>query len=165
MEPWLSGPLAEIDPLIANVFYTFQQAREELAAHTAGLSTEQVWSHPHGLTPLGFHIRHMGGSVDRLSTYLRGEPLSGAQMISMASEPEPGESLDQLLTALADHFRRCEAVVRAVDLDRLHEPRQVGRKRLPTTVIGLIVHMAEHTQRHLGQAITTAKLLAREAGR
>jgi hypothetical protein len=35
----------------------------------------------------------------------------------------------------------------------------VGRARLPSTVFGLLFHVAEHTQRHAGQAITTAKIV------
>jgi len=158
-EPWLRGPLPDVDPVIAPLLYSFQQVREELARHTDHLSAEQIWSRPHGATPLGFHIRHIGGSAERLCTYLEGRQLSPAQLESMSRESEPGATREQLLAELESTFSRCENIARSIDLSTLRDAREVGRQRLPTTVIGLLVHIAEHTQRHLGQAITTAKLL------
>jgi hypothetical protein len=158
-EPWLSGPLPGIDPMVAPLFYSFEQARQELRDHTNGLTPEQLWSKPFGMTPAGFHIRHMGGAAERLATYLRGEQLSGEQVEEAQRESEPGASRFELLGDLDAAFGRCEAVVRMVDPANLQAPRAVGRRRLPTTAIGLIVHIAEHTQRHLGQAITTLKLV------
>jgi len=164
-EPWLSGPLPDVDALLAPVFYTFEQTRNELRMHTEGLGTEQLWRKPHGMTAAGFHIRHIGGAVDRLGTYLRGEQLKDEQLAAMKRESDPGEDRQGLLSSLEASLAACESMVRGLDLSKLREPRYVGRKRLPTTVIGLVVHMAEHTQRHLGQAITTLKLVrAMDAG-
>lgn len=157
-EPWLRGPLPDVHALLAPALFAFQQTREDLARHTEGLTNEQVWARPHGLRSLGFHIRHIAGSVDRLTTYLEGRQLSQAQMAALAAEMEPGGVLGDLLAEVDRALRRSEAVVRSVDPATLAAPRQVGRKRLPTTVIGLITHIAEHTQRHLGQAISAAKL-------
>jgi uncharacterized damage-inducible protein DinB len=150
--------LPQVDPLIAPELYGFQQAREDLARHTAGLTASQVWARPHGLSPLGFHLRHMAGSVDRLTTYLEGRPLDAAQVAALAAEMAPGASLEELLAAVDQALRRAGEVIRAIDPATLAEPRWVGRKRLPTTVMGLLVHIAEHTQRHLGQAIGAAQL-------
>jgi len=155
--------LPQVDPLIAPALHGFQQAREDLARHTTGLTASQVWARPHGLAPLGFHLRHMAGSVDRLTTYLEGRALDGAQMAALAAEMEPGASLDELLAAVDQSLRRAAETIRAIDPATLAEPRWVGRKRLPTTVMGLVVHLAEHTQRHLGQAIGAAQL-ARACG-
>jgi hypothetical protein len=157
-EPWLRGPLPDVDPLLAPVLYAFQQTREDLARHTAGLMAAQVWARPHGLAPLGFHIRHIAGSVDRLTTYLAGRQLDEEQMQALAAEMEAGAELRELMEHLEGALRRAEEVVRSVDRGTLAEPRWVGRLRLPTTVIGLLTHIAEHTQRHLGQAISAAKL-------
>jgi hypothetical protein len=143
---------------VAHLFYTFQQCREELASWTAGLES-RVWDTPHGLTPLGFQIRHIGGSVNRLATYLEGGQLSDAQLAVLKAEQMPGASLAELLAAMNLEFARAEAIAKAFGAERLLEPRGVGRKALPTTAGGLIVHIAEHTQRHLGQAILLAKLL------
>jgi hypothetical protein len=159
-EPWLRGPLPDVHPLLGPALYSFQQTREDLAAHTQGLTTPQVWARPHRLAPLGFQIRHIAGSVDRLTTYLQGRALDEAQMAALAAEMQPGASLVQLLADLHRSLARAEQVIRRIDPATLADARGVGRKQLPTTVIGLLVHIAEHTQRHLGQAITTAKLAA-----
>lgn len=157
-EPWLRGPLEGVDPLLAPVLHSFQQAREDLALHTEGLTPEQLWARPHGLGPAGFHIRHIAGSVDRLITYAGGRQLSGEQLAQTRAEMEPGAGREELLAAVEAAFARAEAVVSALDPAALRTPREVGRKRLPTTVAGLLVHIAEHTQRHVGQAISAAKL-------
>jgi hypothetical protein len=157
-EPWLRGPIPSVSPLIAPVLYAFQQAREDLASHTEGLTTDQVWARPFGLAPLGFHLRHIAGSVDRLSAYLLGAQLSEAQMAVLRSEMDPGEPLDKLLAQVNESLAQAEARIKSIDPATLAEPRAVGRLRLPTTVIGLLVHIAEHTQRHVGQAIGAAKL-------
>jgi uncharacterized damage-inducible protein DinB len=104
---------------------------------------------------------HIAGSTNRLITYLQGKELTTAQLDAMAAEKSPGEpSREQLLAALSQAFDHTEAVIRAMDPATLGDARTVGRKRLPTTVIGLLTHIAEHTQRHVGQAIVTAKLAA-----
>jgi len=163
-EPWLRGPLTGVHPLIAPSLYGFQQAREDLAKHTEGLTREQIWAKPHGLGSVGFHLRHIAGSVDRLSAYLRGEPLSQAQMAFLAREHQPGAAREDLLTEIDAAFQRVESLAHSIDAARLAQPREVGRKRLPTTVIGLLTHTAEHTQRHVGQAISAAKLVRAIAG-
>ncbi|MEI9970543.1 MAG: DinB family protein [Ignavibacteriota bacterium] len=160
-EPWMRGPILGVDPLLTPVLYTFQQAREDLRRWTEGLSTEQIWAEPHGFGSVGFHMRHIAGSTDRLMTYLQGKPLTAAQLKTLQAEREPaGAGRDELLALLDAAFADAEKVVRALDPATLREPRGVGRRQLPTTVIGLLVHVAEHTQRHVGQAISAAKLAA-----
>jgi hypothetical protein len=158
-EAWLRGPLPGVHPLVMPVFFTFAQVREDLAKHTQGLSREQVWHSTNGTASLGFHIQHIAGSVDRLTTYLSGGQLSESQMHFMREEGRGDMELEELLRVLAAALRNSEERLRQIDPATLYEPRGVGRKALPTTVIGLIVHLAEHTQRHLGQAITTVKML------
>jgi uncharacterized damage-inducible protein DinB len=140
------------------VFFSFAQVREDLARHTAGLRREQVWQPVSGAS-LGFHLKHIAGSVDRLTTYLLGRQLRETQLASLKQEHVNDATLNELLQAIDTSLRSAEASLRELDPARLYEPRAVGRRALPTTVLGLIVHLAEHTQRHLGQAITTAKLL------
>lgn len=160
-EPWLRGPMPGVSPLLAPLLYSFQQAREDLVKYTAPLTSGQIWATPHGFGSVGFHILHITGSTDRLVTYLQGRDLSREQMAALhAEERHVGLGRDQLLANLEEVFRRVEAVVRALDPSTLAEPRWVGRKRLPTTVAGLLTHIAEHTQRHVGQAISAAKLSA-----
>ncbi len=157
-EPWLRGPAAGVDPLIAPILFAFQQAREDLAKFTYGLTTEQIWATPYGFGSVGFHIWHIAGSTGRLLTYLQGKQLSVAQMAELDAEHQPGATRRELLDQLHAAFQQAEILVRSLNPATLAEPRAVGRKRLPTTVIGLLTHIAEHTQRHVGQAISAAKL-------
>ena len=157
-EPWLRGPVAGANPLIAPILYSFQQAREDLSRALDGLTPEQVWVSPHGFGSVGFHLRHIAGSIDRLATYLRGGTLTPEQMRVLSEEHVAGAGAAELLSLVDQAIGNAEAVVRAVDPASLAEPRTVGRKHLPTSVIGLLVHIAEHTQRHVGQAISAAKL-------
>lgn len=157
-EPWLRGPIAGVHPLVAPVLFALQQAREDLAKHTEGLTTEQLWATPHGFGSVGFHIRHIAGSTDRLLTYAQGRDLTADQMADLSDESRAlGIGREELLAMLEEALGRAEAVLRAVDPATLAEPRQVGRQKLPTTLIGLLVHVAEHTQRHVGQAISSCK--------
>jgi uncharacterized damage-inducible protein DinB len=157
-EPWLRGPKPGVNPMTAPVLYALQQAREDLAKYTNGLTTGQIWATPYGLGPVGFHLRHIAGSTDRLLTYLEGKQLSAAQVQTLLAEKESGTSCQELLAEVEASFRRAEAVVQSLDSASLIEPRYVGRKQLPTTVIGLLTHIAEHTQRHVGQVISAANL-------
>ena len=160
-EPWMRGPIEDVSNLLAPVLYSFQMAREDLAKFTASLETAGLWAKPHGLAPVGFHILHIAGSADRLVTYLQGRELTAAQLSALAAEESARDlSRDELLGVLEGAFRAAEQVIRAIDLNTLGDARTVGRKRLPTSVIGLLTHIAEHTQRHVGQAIVTAKLAA-----
>jgi uncharacterized damage-inducible protein DinB len=156
-EPWLRGPIEGAHALTAPVLYAFQQAREDLAHYTAGLSHEQLWATPHGFGSVGFHVRHIAGSTERLMAYVQGKQLTPQQLAALASEHQPGPDRDTLLADLDRVLGDAEAVVRQIDAATLAEPREVGRQRLPTTVIGLLTHIAEHTQRHVGQAISAAK--------
>jgi uncharacterized damage-inducible protein DinB len=160
-EPWLRGPIPDTDPLIAPILYAFQQAREDLARYTEPLTTEQLWARPHGFGSVGFHIRHIAGSTERLMAYLQERQLTAEQLSDLSTEMEPLPiGRDELLAKLDHALRDAEAVVRRIDPASLTAPRFVGRKHLPTTVIGLLTHIAEHTQRHVGQAITMAKWVA-----
>ncbi|HTW67703.1 MAG TPA: DinB family protein [Bryobacteraceae bacterium] len=158
VEPWLRGPLQGVHPLVAPTLHAYMQVREDLAYWTAGLSDAQVWSQPYGLAPVGFQLKHIAGSVERLTTYLRGEQLTTEQLKAAGSEmqPEPGRA--ELLEMVYRSLQRSEEVIRALDFSILTAARAVGRKHLPTTVAGLVVHLAEHTQRHVGELIVTAKL-------
>jgi uncharacterized damage-inducible protein DinB len=155
----MRGPIEGVDPLLSPLLFSFRQAREDLAAHTAALTPAQLWATPFGFGSAGFHILHIAGSTARLMQYLQGRELSPAQFDALAAEPTAsGIPAADLLAALDRAFQDAEAVVRALDPATLAHRREVGRRRLPTTVIGLLTHIAEHTQRHVGQAISSAKL-------
>jgi hypothetical protein len=158
-EPWLRGPLPGVDPLVAPVIASFTQVREDLALHMAGLTPEQIWREAGSAPSLGFHLRHIAGSVDRLTTYLMGDQISSEQIAVLKQEPVPGGDIEELLAGIDTALAQAEQKLRRIDPATIHDPRGIGRKQLPTSVLGLLVHIAEHTQRHLGQAITTAKHL------
>lgn len=157
MEPWLSGSVPHPDPIIRAVLHSFEQVRHDLAKWTAGISDSRVWESLGSVAPLGFQLRHIAGSVDRLTAYALGQQLSAEQLAALRAENEPGASLDELLREVDDALSRAGAAI--ASLTHHADPRFVGRKQLPTTVGGLLVHIAEHTQRHLGEAIVTCKLL------
>lgn len=164
-EPWLRGTLAGMNPHLAPLFYSFQQAREDLALYASGLTSDELWDRPYGLASVGFHVRHIAGSVDRLITYARGHQLDESQLAKLRSEAAPTGGWEELRCELDEAFAAAEVIAQGLDLNALGDARVVGRMRLPTTMAGLLVHIAEHTQRHVGQAITTAKvMMARRSG-
>lgn len=157
VEPWMSGTLSGLNPVIAALLYSFQHARADLDAWTKDLSTEDLSRSVLGLAPISFHIRHIAGSVDRLLTYARGEQLSAAQMAALREESGAGMSRNELLNLLDAAFERASATVRGLEPGSLGDRREIGRKRIPVPLATLLVHIAEHTQRHVGEAIVTAK--------
>jgi len=158
-EPWLREIDLGVHPALAQPIFALQQVREDLEQHTAGLTDAQVWLPVSGLTPLGFHLRHIAGSTERLTTYLLGEQLSDVQLAAMREEKTPGPSLGQLLSDAAAAMENAGNAIRAIDPEKLGEPRFIGRKRIRTTVVGLAIHIGEHAQRHTGQAITTCHVI------
>jgi hypothetical protein len=165
-EPWLRGPLAGVHSLLAPTLYAFAQAREDLVQWTEGLTDDEIWLQPYGVASVGFQLRHIAGSVTRLTTYLRGDQLTAEQLAAIPREMEPGAGRLTLLEEINEALHQSEQVIRALDPTILSDSRSVGRKGLPTTVIGLVVHLAEHTQRHVGELIVTTKLArSTQAGR
>jgi uncharacterized damage-inducible protein DinB len=163
MEPeaWLRGPLPDVDPYLMPAAHALVQAGEDLAQAVAGLTAEQLWARPGGAASVGFHLRHVPGSIDRLLAYARGEALSEAQRAAAKAESAPGAEPDPapLLASARDAIEQALAQMRATPRDSLLQPRAVGRAGLPSTVLGLLFHVAEHTQRHTGQVIATAKVV------
>lgn len=160
-EVWLRGPIEGVPPLLQPVAHGLQQCREEITALLADLTSEQIWMTPGGAASIGFHVRHAAGSLDRLFTYARGERLSADQRAALAAEIHPDLAPNagaRLAAAFEEAVERALAQLRATDPARLLDARGVGRAQLPSTVLGLLFHAAEHTQRHAGQAATTAKL-------
>lgn len=161
-EVWLRGALPDVPPLLQPVAHSLLQCREEVRAALRDLTPEQLWKRPGGAASAGFHARHAAGSLDRLLTYARGEQLSEAQREALASEGVPdlaAGAASRLFDAYDAGIDRALRQVRATPEQSLLEPREVGRGRLPSTVIGLLFHAAEHTQRHAGQLVTTAKIV------
>jgi len=138
------------------------QAGEEIERAASPLTPAQLWVRPGGAASVGYHLRHVAGSVDRLLTYARGGSLDERQLAALAAEGVAGDPPDDAATLVAAARRAIDqavATIRATPVDTLTEPRAVGRGRLPSTVLGLLFHVAEHTQRHAGQVVTTAKIV------
>lgn len=160
-EVWLRGALPDVPALLQPVAHGLLQCREEVVAVVSALSTEAVQARPSGAASVEYHVRHAAGSLDRLLTYARGEQLSEAQREALHAETAPsGLGGADLVASFDAAVERALAQVRGTPESTLTEPREVGRGRLPSTVIGLLFHAAEHTQRHVGQLVTTAKIVS-----
>ncbi len=161
-EAWLEGPIEGVDPYLMPVAHALIQAERDLGRVVPGLPDEALWARPGGVASIGFHLMHIAGVLDRLLTYARGKMLSEAQLEALKREGNPGEPAPgaaELLTEARAGIGRALEQVRRTPGDALLEPRAVGRKRLPSTVLGLLYHAAEHVTRHTGQIITTAKVV------
>jgi uncharacterized damage-inducible protein DinB len=161
-EPWLCGPLEGLSPLTMPAAHALTQSRGDIEAHVSSLTLADVWSEPNGAPSVGFHLRHIAGSVDRLLAYTAGRSLTDEQFRYLASERTPGEpppDAGQLIASAQSKIDEALHVIRSIPDDMLFEPRVVGRARLPTNVFGLLFHIAEHTQRHTGQIISTARIV------
>ncbi len=158
-EPWLRGPIADVSPLLMPAAHCLAQVIEDLTHFVAPLTDEQIWARPAGAPSVGFHLRHIYGSIDRLLTYANGRPLSEQQMEASTAEaavPSPIPDSQTLLEEVLTRIHEAIAAIGSTKEADLLEPRAVGRAGLPTNVIGLLFHLAEHTQRHTGQIIVTA---------
>lgn len=158
-EPWLRGTLKDVPAVARGTLHALELAKEDVERWCGGLSDAEVNARPGGIAPVAFHLRHIARSIDRLLTYAEGGRLSEEQNAALKSEMEPGATRDELFAELEAALARAAARIRAIDASRLEEPRGVGKKNLPSTLGGLLVHVADHTQRHVGQAVTTAKIV------
>ena len=158
-EPWLRGTHAEISAVLRAILHAFELAKEDVLLWCEGLTDEQLNASPFGLTPVAFHLRHIPRSLDRLLTYAEGNQLSAEQIASLKSEGNAGATRAELFAEFEQGIESAATRVRAFAGTDLDQPRGVGKKQLPTSVGGLLVHLADHTQRHTGQVVTTAKVL------
>jgi hypothetical protein len=158
-EPWLRGTLREIPAVQRAIVHALQLAGEDLQHWCGSLSDEQINARPGGLAPIAFHLRHMARSLDRLLTYAEGRDLSEPQLAAMKAELDPEATREGLFLELNSALAKSMIRVQVFDVSSFEQIRVVGRKQLPTTVAGLLVHVADHTQRHAGQAVTTAKFI------
>ena len=161
-EAWLEGPLEGYPALLMPVAHSLVQAKRDLRAAAAGMTDSELWQRPGGAASIGFHLLHAAGSADRLFTYAMGMALSDEQLAALAGEKnaeDGGASAGDLIDRVDSTLDRVLAGLKRTSEDQLTAVRYVGRARLPTTLIGLLFHIAEHTQRHAGQVVTTAKIV------
>lgn len=169
-EAWLRGPVSGVDPMLQPAAHALTQAREDIDRVGLNLTEIQLWARQGGAASVGFHLRHIAGSLDRLLTYARGAPLSERQLAYLKTEGDPGSPPARAASVTYDTRQAIDAALeqlRTTPPESLLEPRTVGRAALPSTVLGLLFHAAEHTTRHVGQAITTVKIVTglRDAAR
>lgn len=161
-EVWQRGPVPGFDPLLMPVVHALLQVREDLERLAGQVPSEQVWLRPGGAASIGFHVRHTGGALDRLFTYARGEALSDAQRAALREEGAAGDPpapLSAVVSGVDTIIDKALQQLAATPRESLLEERKLGRAGLPTTVLGLLFHAAEHCTRHVGQAITTARIV------
>jgi hypothetical protein len=157
-EVWLRGPISGVPAALQPAAHALLQTAEDIAAATAGLSDEELWATPGGAASIGFHLVHLRGATDRLCTIARGEALGDAPRAFAAAEaapPSPRPDRDALVAAAVAMLNDAIDQLRKTDPVTLGDPRSKGR----TTVGGLLFHAAEHSQRHAGQIVTTAKVV------
>jgi uncharacterized damage-inducible protein DinB len=159
VEPWLRGTHADVPAVGRAVLHALDLALDDLSKWTAGLKDEQVHAQPLGLTSIAFHLRHIARSTDRLLSYAEGKPLTEEQLAALKGEKQGDETLGMLLAEVEASFSDAADRVRVLATADFNTFRGVGRKQLPTSIGGALIHVADHTQRHVGQVVTTAKAL------
>ncbi len=161
-EPWLRGPMPGISALLQPAAHALAMALEDVEGAVAGLTADQLWARPGGAASAGFHLAHLSGSTDRLLAYARGAALTAEQLTALEAESRLDMArppLESLLARWRSTVGRALEQIAGIPDGDLLLPRAVGRGRLPSNVIGLVFHAAEHAQRHAGQIVTTAKIV------
>lgn len=158
-EPWLRGPIDGIPPPLQPVAHALLQAREEIEALVPEMPSASLWTRQ-GAASEGYHLLHIAGALDRLFTYARGESLSDEQKNAARAEAQDHPDLDAATLArrFGEAVDAAFAQLRGTDPHTLLDDRKVGRAGLPSNVLGLLFHAAEHSSRHAGQLTTTVKL-------
>jgi uncharacterized damage-inducible protein DinB len=159
IEPWLRGTHAEVPAVGRAVLHALDLALEDITKWTTGLTDAEAHAQPHGLPSIAFHLKHIARSTDRLLNYAEGKQLSAEQLAALKAESAGEETLAELMAEVETSFSNAAGRVRDLATPDFDTPRGVGRKQLPTSIGGALVHVADHTQRHVGQVVTTAKVL------
>jgi hypothetical protein len=160
-EWWQRGPIDGVPAVLQPVAHILLQVRESVGELTANLTEAQWNARPANVASAAFHVRHVTGVIDRLFTYARGETLSSEQFAAIRTEGDP-LSIDDVAGVLGALSARVDAAIdelRTIDVATLGEFRGVGRAKLPSTVIGCLVHGAEHSMRHVGQLSVTTRIV------
>ena len=162
IEVWLRGPLPGIAPILQPAAHAILQVGEDVLPLVADLTSDQLWARPGGVASIGFHLKHLPGSLDRLLTYARGEQLSPEQLAYLAAERTIHDTrppLESLVAGLSNGANSAIKFLRTVHEDSLLDAREVGRQKRPSTALGLIFHAAEHSSRHAGQIVTLNRIV------
>ncbi|WP_051931195.1 DinB family protein [Gillisia sp. Hel_I_29] len=160
-EVWLRGPVQGIPNLLQPAAHALLQAGEDMHSYADNFPKELLWRKPAGRASVGFHLQHLTGVLDRMLTYAKKENLSDLQFEHLKNEgaENPEISTIQLLQDFDNKVSEALQYFKTVDADTLTEERSVGRKKMPSTHLGLLFHAAEHSQRHIGQMLVTISIL------
>lgn len=161
-EAWLRGSVKNIASLLQPVAHALLQAREEVNELIKDFPDELLWIKPAGVASTGFHLQHLSGVLDRLFTYANGNALNEKQLAALKAEGNPQQTkltAAELVEVFNKQVDEALKELQQKDEQKLTEYRSVGRSQLPSTVIGLLFHAAEHTMRHLGQLIVTVRVV------
>ncbi len=164
VEPWLRGTYSDVPAVGRAVLHALDLALDDITKWVDGLADAEVHGKPLGLPSVAFHLRHIARSVDRILTYAEGGQLTAEQLASLKAEQSGDESLATLLGEVEASFSNAADRVRTLAGADLNLFRGVGRKQVPTSIGGALIHVADHTQRHVGQVVTTAKVLKAQRG-
>lgn len=159
IEPWLRGTHTEVPAVGRAVMHALELGLDDLTKWTSGLTDAELHLKPLGLSSVAFHLRHIAGSVDRILCYAEGNQLSAEQLAELKAEHTGEETLAELLAGVEASFQSANDRVRVLSTADFNTVRGVGRKHLPTSIGGALIHVADHTMRHVGQVVTTAKVL------
>jgi uncharacterized damage-inducible protein DinB len=161
-EVWLRGPVENIPSILQPVAHALLQAKEEVNELMKDFPEELLWIKPSGAASAGFHLQHLAGVLDRLFTYANGNALSNQQLVALKAEGDP-EQTNATAIELVENFNQQVTTalkqLQQTNEQKLTEYRTVGRAQLPSTLMGLLFHAAEHTMRHLGQLIVTVRVV------
>ena len=161
-EPWLRGPVPGVPPLLQPAAHAFLMSQEDVISAVDGLTPDQVWRSPGGAATIGYHVAHLSGATDRLLTYARDESLTPEQRATFSAEKRLSDtrpSIDDLVAKWKETIEIAIGQLRGTGEEHLLDVREVGRDRIPSNVLGLLFHAAEHASRHTGQVVTTAKMV------
>jgi uncharacterized damage-inducible protein DinB len=161
-EVWLRGPVLNIPPLLQPVAHALLQSGEEVEKITREFSEDKLWLRPAGVASVGFHLKHLAGVLDRLFTYARGETLTPQQLEYLRSEEissTPQLTSQDMVQRFKDQIKRSLIQLENTKEETLLAPVEIGREKFPSTVLGVLFHAAEHTQRHTGQLLVTVRIL------
>lgn len=161
LEVWMRGPITGVPPILQPVAHTLLQVQEDISRLVDNDLSAQIWIQPKGMASIGFHLQHIHGVIDRMWSYAMDQPLSEEQFEALRKEgvPDETQTVEDLKSAVSRRIYRIVEDLESIPENTLPDTRYLGRKRIPTTLIGLLFHAAEHAQRHYGQLLVTVNFL------
>lgn len=127
VEPWLRGTRGDVDAVRRAVLHALELAAEDTARWCDELNGEEMEARPYGLPSVGFQLRHVARSLDRLLTYADGQQLTERQLKLLKTEEEFVDR-EATLMEFAEAIEVSMTRVLAFSEKSYEQPRAVGRK-------------------------------------